>query len=428
MSKKSIIASSATLALASLVGAAAAQAEFLPSDGFYADVRIRHENVDQDGIAKDANANTIRTNFGYKSGISNGFQFLVEGQDVASIGSTKFNNTTNGKGMYPVVADPVGTELNQAWVAYSGFSDTVIKVGRQGINLDNQRFIGTVGWRQNDQNYDSVVITNSSIDNLSLIAVHVDKVRRIFGEDDVAKGEIDTNTNIINGTYKVSDSLSVTGYGYFLDHDDMAFYGLSSKTYGVRVTGNTPLNDDWKFVYVAEAAEQSDYKDYTKTVGAITSTSYDATYYHIAPAIQGKGWTLGIGFESLEGDGVSSFQTPLATLHAQNGWADKFLTTPAGGLEDSYVKAVYKVKGQDNILDGTKIVAVYHEFDAENSGTSYGDELDIVISHPLNVGNIGFLKSGSIALKYADYNSDGNAAFKGDVDTQKLWVTTKFKF
>ena len=183
MLKKSLVTGTASVALASFFGAGTlpAQAEFLPSDGFYADVRIRHENVDQDGIAKEANANTIRTKFGYKSGVSNGFQFLIEAEDVASIGSTKFNDTLNGKGMYPVVADPVGTELNQAWVAYSGFSDTVIKVGRQGINLDNQRFIGTVGWRQNDQNYDSVAVTNSSIDNLSLTVIHVDKVRRIFG-------------------------------------------------------------------------------------------------------------------------------------------------------------------------------------------------------------------------------------------------------
>ncbi|EGG99191.1 hypothetical protein imdm_1402 [gamma proteobacterium IMCC2047] len=97
--------------------------------------------------------------------------------------------------------------------------------------------------------------------------------------------------------------------------------------------------------------------------------------------------------------------------------------TPAGGLEDLYAKAVYVVKGQGNILDGTKIVAMYHEFDAEDNSMSYGDELNIAISHPLNVGNIGFVKSGSIALKYADYDADDFAT-----DTKKLWVTTQFKF
>lgn len=418
MLKKSIVTGTASVAFASFVGLGAlpAQAEFLPSDGFYADVRIRHESVDQDGIAKDANANTIRTKFGYKSGVSNGFQFLIEGEDVASIGSTKFNDTLNGKTMYPVVADPVGTELNQAWVSYSGIDDTLIKVGRQGINLDNQRFVGTVGWRQNDQNYDSVLITNSSIDNLTLAVAHVDKVRRIFGEDSPV-GEIDTNTNIINATYKVSDSLKITGYGYFLDHDDMPFLGLSSKTYGVRVTGNTHLSDGLKLVYEAELAEQHDYKD--------NPTSYDATYYHIAPAIKGGNWLLGVGFESLEGDGTSSFKTPLATLHKFNGWADKFLVTPAGGLEDLYAKAVYTVKGQGNILDNTKFVVMYHEFDAEDSSTvldNYGSELDIAISHPLNVSNIPLLKSGSILLKYADYDADDFAT-----DTEKLWLEVSFK-
>ena len=31
-----------------------------------------------------------------------------------------------------------------------------------------------------------------------------------------------------------------------------------------------------------------------------------------------------------------ALQTPLATLHKFNGWADLFLTTPNAGLEDAY--------------------------------------------------------------------------------------------
>lgn len=418
MLKKTVISGTASLALSSFLGAGSlpAQAEFLPADGFYADVRIRHENVDQDGIAKEANANTIRTKFGYKSGVANGFQFLIEGEDVASIGSTKFNDTLNGKGMYPVVADPVGTELNQAWLAYTGFEDTLIKAGRQGINLDNQRFIGTVGWRQNDQTYDALLLNNTSFDKLSLSLIGIKKVHRIFGEDAPGVRDIiDTHSYAANASYKLSDSLTATGYGYFLDHDDMAAYGLSSKTYGVRLTGNTPLNDAWKLVYEAEIAEQSDYKD--------NPSDYDATYYHIAPAITGKGWTFGVGFESLEGDGSSAFQTPFATLHKFNGWADKFLSTPADGLEDLYAKIVYVVNGQGNLLDNTKIVAMYHEFDAEDSSANYGDELDIAISHPLNVSSISWIKEGAVLLKYADYNADDFAT-----DTKKLWLETSFKF
>jgi len=419
MSKKSLVASSASLALASLVGAAALPAvagdQFLSADGFYGDVRYRFENVEQDGIANDAEASTLRTRLGFKTGVASGFQGLVEVENVSRVGSDNYNDTLNGKAAYPIVADPAGnTEVNQLWVSYTGIQDTMIRVGRQGINLDNQRFVGTVGFRQNDQTFDSVLITNSSIENLSLAFAEVKQVNRIQGDEHPA-GELDTTTRVAHATYKVSDSLSVTGYGLWIDLDDVTKY--SSETYGVRVTGSTPLNDEWKLAYEAEFAEQSDYEN--------NPASYDASYYHIAPALKWKTLTLQVGMESLEGnDGAnSSFETPLATGHKFNGWADKFLDTPDDGLEDTYVKVAYVIKGQGNLLDNTKLVAVYHDFGAENTGADYGDELDLLIAHPISTANLPGIKGASIALKYADYNADTHGT-----DTQKWWLTTQFKF
>lgn len=420
MLKRMFVPGVTALALMPLLGAASLPvyadglSELFPADGFYASLRHRFEEVDQNGFADDAQASTLRTRLGYKTGTVGGFQALIEVEDVSSLGSDNFNNSVNGNTGFPVIADPVGTEINQAWVSYAGIPDTGIKVGRQGINLDNQRFIGTVGWRQNDQTFDSVLITNSSIENLSLAFAQVDQVNRINGEDHPL-GKLDTKTRVAHATYKASDSLSVTGYGYWLDHDPMAAAALSSRTYGLRLTGSTQLNDNWKLAYEVEAAEQDDYGD--------NPASYDATYFHISPALKWKTLTLQAGYESLEGDGVSSFKTPLATLHKFNGWADKFLATPANGLEDMYVKVAYVIKGQGNLLDNTKLVAVYHEFEAENGGADYGDEVDLLIAHPINTSNIPFVKNGSIALKYADYTADTFAT-----DTQKLWLTTQFNF
>jgi len=417
MSKKSLVASSASLALASFVGAAALPAvagdQFLSADGFYGDVRYRFENVEQDGIANDAEASTLRTRLGFKTGVASGFQGLVEVENVSRVGSDNYDDKHNGQTAYPVVVDAAdGTEVNQLWVSYTGIQDTLIRVGRQGINLDNQRFVGTVGFRQNDQTFDSVLITNSSIENLSLAFAEVKQVNTIHG-DDVAAGELDTTTRVINAKYKVSDSLSVTGYGLWIDLDDAAT--LSSETYGVRVTGSTPLNDEWKLAYEAEFAEQSDYEN--------NPASYDVSYYHLAPALKWKSLTLQVGLESLEGNGSNAFQTPLATGHKFNGWADKFLSTPVNGLEDMYAKVAYVIKGQNNLLDNTKLVAVYHEFDAENTGASYGDELDLLIAHPISTANLPGIKGASVSLKYADYNADSHS-----VDTTKWWLTTQFKF
>src|SRR3546814_3293516 len=69
------------------------------------------------------------------------------------------------------------------------------------------------------------------------------------------------------------------------------------------------------------------------------------------------------------GNGVVAFQTPLATLHAFNGWADRFLSTPGNGLEDIYVGVGGK-HGQWNWQ------ALWHDFSADRGGADYGTELD----------------------------------------------------
>ncbi|MDQ7072753.1 MAG: hypothetical protein Q9N32_03530 [Gammaproteobacteria bacterium] len=72
--------------------------------------RARYESVSQDNALKDADAFTIRTTLGYKTGDFYGFKaFAVE--DVTAVGSEKYNSLTNGETAYSVVADPDGTEI-----------------------------------------------------------------------------------------------------------------------------------------------------------------------------------------------------------------------------------------------------------------------------------------------------------------------------
>jgi len=64
------------------------------------------------------------------------------------------------------------------------------------------------------------------------------------------------------------------------------------------------------------------------------------------------------------GNGTVGFATPLATLHQFEGWADKFLTTPANGIKDLYGRLGWngsKLLG----LDSLSAAVVYHHFDAE---------------------------------------------------------------
>jgi hypothetical protein len=414
-----LLTTASVLILSSLPSAYAAtlsdDPEILVKDGtFFGEVRYRYETVDQDGFSRDAAASTVRTNLGFKTGVYKDFQGLIEGQIVHNIGADRFNSTTNGQTEFPVVADPSGAELNELWVEYSGLPQTRIKAGRQKINIDNQRFVGTVGWRQNDQTFDGVHVENTSVEHLNLRYAYVRNVNRIFGGDN-ALGDLGSEIHIANASYKFDDWLKLTGYGYWFDFDELS--ARSSQTFGVRATGSVPVRDDWTFAYELEAATQEGHGN--------NAASYDEEYYHIAPSIKGHGFTFMAGYEELGGDGTNAFQTPLATLHKFNGWADAFLNTPAQGLEDLYVGAAYKVSGTDTVLDGTTFKAVYHDFDSHTgNGGDLGDEVNLLVGKTFTLPDAGqpFQKIG-VTLKYADYNGDGGVASR-----EKIWLQVGIKF
>lgn len=372
------------------------------------DVRYRYEHVDQNGLTEDAYASTIRTKIGYKTGVWNGFQFLAEAENIKALGADHYNSTTNGKTQFPVVADPEDTLLNQFYVSFQGLPKTDIKVGRQLITLDNHRFIGNVGWRQNDQTYDAASIASQFIDKASIYYAYVKKVNRIFGPSATSpnQGAYDGDSHIVNVSYEFAPALKVTGYDYALDFDDAP--SSSSNTYGGRISGKYDVGNGVNLIYAGEFAHQSDYGSNT--------ANYDENYYLIEPGISWEGWTAKLGYEVLEGDGTNSFQTPLATLHAFNGWADKFLTTPVNGLEDKYISLAYKVPFGDKWLKGTNIIVAYHDFQAENTSTDYGTEWDASIEQT-------FYDHFILGVKFAHYDADNLFT-----DTTKVIGTINIKY
>ena len=365
------------------------------------DFRYRLETVEQGGFAEDALASTLRTKLKYSTGSWNDFSAVLEFDNVTQLGGGDYNSTVNGKGAFPVIADPLITEVNQFHLAYSGIENTTLLAGRVALNLNNQRFVGTVGWRQNDQTWDMVGGITSPMEDLKLTYGYVWNVNRIFG-DDHPFGDLDTNTHIFNAEYTGFELGKVTAYGLLVDLNDAPVFGLSSQTYGIRFDGKQDMGDQgMSLLYEAEFAAQSDYQD--------NPNSFSASYYHLAGGIAANGFTGKLGYEVLGSDNGIGFQTPLATLHKFNGWADKFLGTPGTGLEDLYASASYTI-GSEGSLSGLKFDAIYHDFSAETGG-DYGSEIDLQVSKK-------FMDHYFLSLKFADYSSDGFAT-----DTQKIWLT-----
>ncbi|RLU02357.1 MAG: hypothetical protein D9N11_09675, partial [Ketobacter sp.] len=125
--------------------AADAFAEALTSGKASGDFRLRYESVEQDNTLKDAEALTLRSRVGYTTGAMSGFSAMIEFEDVRIVGGMdEYAPATPG---YSIIGDPETTEVEQAHIKYSADWVTA-KYGRQVFTLDNHRFVGHVGWRQ----------------------------------------------------------------------------------------------------------------------------------------------------------------------------------------------------------------------------------------------------------------------------------------
>ncbi len=357
-----------------------------------ADLRYRYEYVDQDGLTQQAGASTLRTALGYATKPWYDAGAFIEFEDISVVGTERYNSSVNGKTGYPVVSDPAGTEVNQAFLEYAGVAATKIRLGRQRIIYDNARFIGNVGWRQNEQTFDGFSIVNKSLADTTLNYAYLTNVNTITG----ANLESDA-LHLINVSYGGLKAGTLTAYAYLFDFET----ATDTQTLGARFNGSTAVSEGVKTVYAVEYASQSDYADAPSTV--------DADYLLVEAGAGIGASTIKVGYEVLSGDGVYAFQTPLATKHAFNGWADKFLTTPVNGLEDLYFSV-------ESTLSGVKVAAVYHDFTADQGGADYGSEIDLLAATKL-------AKDYSVGVKYAGYSTDGFS-----VDTDKIWLWTGTSF
>jgi hypothetical protein len=122
----------------------------------------------------------------------------------------------------------------------------------------------------------------------------------------------------------------------------------------------------------------------------------------------------------LEGDGTIGFATPLATLHAFNGWADMFLVTPINGLKDLYVKAVYALPADFIEMKSLTGIVTYHDYSSDKVPSGIGSEWNV--SAELAVDN-----NVSLLAKYAAYNG-GGVAFGGFADKSVFWLQAAYKY
>lgn len=363
-------------------------------------LRYRFEFVDDDNFELNGVASTLRTALSYGTKPFHGLRVYLQAENVTNVGLGDDHNNKgagdsgNGVTARPVIADPQGTEMLQAFVEYAS-NGSAVQLGRQVINLDDQRHIGAVGWRQHWQSHDAVRFRNDRLSNFVFNYAFLDRVHRVF------RDKVDTSSHLINAQYKFDGVGAITGYGYFLRYDDEAFYGASRDTVGAefkgsRAVGSATLHYELEYAHQRNAGNNP--------------THVDASYLHLVGGVGVGGFTLRLDWERIGGSETGGqFQFALGTNHAFNGWVDKFLSTPQYGLMDLMIRL-------DGSFGQVKWQLRYHDFRADTGGSRYGSELDLQATYSAPWKQ-------TFAAKVGVYSAD-----ELSTDTSKIWLWTSYSF
>jgi hypothetical protein len=393
------------------------------------DARLRYEGIDQPATKADAVTLRMRAGVEIKHAPSH-LALLVEGEGLVAIGQ-RYNAYPASLGLtnppasqlrpaYSVVADPENVELNRLQLQYKDKHVTVT-LGRQRINHDDQRWVGGVAWRQNEQTFDALR-GEGKVGPISLDATWAISQRTVFGYEAGQRNAYDGDFFLLGAGAKVGP-VQLKAITYLLDYDVKETAGApaalqkqlaDSQTYGIRANASFKLSPKVTLGLFASYARQSAYAD--NTLG------FAADYISGEANLSYAGFTLTGGWEKLGSDAVAggrrAVQTPMATLH-KFGWSDLLLVTPDNGLQDAYVGLAYKfpkLKG----ISGLTAQVTFHQYDSDFGNLEYGTQWN---------ASVGF-KAGPVTwlAKYARYQQDGAADFATDVDTQKVWLQAEYSF
>ena len=367
----------------------------LENHTFELGTRARLAHVDAE---ENARAASLLVRLRATSEWSQQFSTLLELDSVALGWQDEFSNGEHFNG-HPVIPDVAGTDLNQALLSYSPTNTLQLTLGREALNLGNQRFVGTNGFWQNEQTLDTAGFKLEFGSASNVMYRYVDNANRINGQNSGKKlsptdsnytanngirppqflGDHDHNTHLVFAHFKEWDLSQIDAYYFDMEIKDAK--ALSNQTLGLRYEHKGRWNTLRTLVHAELALQKR------------TDIHNDALlqFYDIGGGIGFDHHEITLNVQRLgEKNGVS-FVTPLASLHDHNGWADKFLLTPNSGLRDYSLQYIWR-------KSPIKIDARYHLFNTDDDNSRIGKEFDIDVGYKINTIN-------SVLLRFADFTA-----------------------
>jgi hypothetical protein len=359
--------------------------------------RARYANVDANNSGQSASL-LVRGNL--HSHWRDWFDTFVEVDAVGSAFKDDHSDGVRFNGQ-PLLQDPPGTEFNQAFATLNT-DQFLLHLGRQRINLDNQRFVGGNGFWQNEQTFDALFSQFKLASNSRFTYSYIANANRIFGEDadknnpgrgplpsgitpprpPAFYGDHEQHTHLTHVEWNEWDYTRVTAYAHRMENLDMP--AASNATYGASYSVNYKI-DRVKYRVQLEAAQQDRF-DLGRN---------QLPYYLVDAGIGINTVELIARYEVLgENDGVA-FITPLGSNHKFEGWAGVIGNTPNTGVRTASLGVLWRASP-------IRLETHYLFFKDDVRGQAIGEEWDVDIAfRPIRKHNL--------SLRLAHFEPDNNS-------------------
>lgn len=345
--------------------------------------RYRIQTIN-DSLRGDATASTLKLRLNASWQVNDALGIFVQGDHVHA-----FNDNYNSQTFFAAtspIPDVKGSDLNQFWFEYISDDYWRLKLGRQAINLDNERHVSSVEFWQNEQSFDAFSFQYDNEESISFYYAYVNKVHRIFGQDAkkfftqndprfvnnptrpfLELGEHEHNTHLLNLQYRFNSFFALSSYAYLIDNKSAA--QLSSDTFGLRASGEYKPGNI-KYSYTGEIAKQ--------TTADNSPWDFSGNYYFVEVQAQYKSHAIAVAHEILSEDNGFAFATSLGNNHKFLGWADIFSAyINADGVKDSFVS----YRGRKAKL---RWRAMFHHYVSASTERTIGNELDLELAYRFN--------------------------------------------
>jgi hypothetical protein len=372
------------------------------------EVRPRHARITESAKPEKTDAWTVRTILGWQSAPYHDMRLTAQYIHTGILRPANLNADPAKlfSSPYPLLPDPAHSGINQFFVDYAGMPSTRLRVGRQILRIDDERFVSDMDFRQTPQLFDGVTLINTALEETEIQVGEYRRRRTVLG------GSNRLRLRILHAGWNPLPDHTLAGYGYW--HDQAAtgsqtgFAHNAQRIIGVHAEGSVPVGDTWRWTYHLGYARQNRIGDGDARI--------KARYSRIGMGMASTGaslWAMRVDHETKGSErGAYGFQTPLSDFYAFNGWALQYTSTPPQGLRDTWVTLRGRVEKLEVFAEG-------HRFRSDFGSAPLGREFDLGVTYTLD-GNL------ALKLQYAQFTPGADARVKNDVE--KTWLTLIYAY